>query len=169
MWGPFMELMKRGGSSNMQCVFSLNRPLDIESLLKELTKDERNNPVSFPNGARIGHIHLRVTNLERSVRFYHEKLGLDIIGDLPSVGTAFLSVGGYHHHIGMNTWHSQDGKPHRRGEAGLENFTIGLPDQASIDALATQLGSSVTARDQERLTVVDPDGIEIVMRKRLTY
>ncbi len=166
MWGPFMELMKRGGSGSMQSMFSLNTPLDIDSLLKELTKDERNNPVAFPTGARIGHIHLRVTNLQRSVRFYHEKLGLDIIGHLSSIGAAFLSVGGYHHHIGMNTWHSQNGKPHQRGEAGLENFTINLPDQASIETLAQQLGNSVIAGDEEHLTVMDPDGIEIVVRKR---
>ncbi len=164
-WTPFMEMMMRGGSGGIQSMFSLNKPLDFDSLLRELNGDERNNPVAFPTGVRIGHIHLRVTNLERSVKFYHEKLGLDIIGHLPAIGAAFLSVGGYHHHIGMNTWHSQNGKPHQRGEAGLENFTINLPDQASIDTLAKQLGSSVTARDADHLRVLDPDGIEIVVRE----
>lgn len=163
-WAPFMELMKKGGSSDMRNFVSLNKPLNIDFLLGELSRDERNNPTAFPAGARIGHIHLRVTNLQRSVRFYHEKLGLDIIGNLPDIGAAFFSVGGYHHHIGMNTLHSEDGKPHERGEAGLENFVLNLPDQASIDALAQQLGSSFIARDEDHLTILDPDGIEIIVR-----
>ena len=88
-------------------------PLDLNSLLSELNNnkgDEKNNAKAFPTGARIGHIHLRVTNLERSIKFYHEKIGLDITVDLSSMGAAFLSAGGYHHHIGMNTWHSLNGR-----------------------------------------------------------
>jgi catechol 2,3-dioxygenase len=81
-------------------------PLDLDSLVSELDKEERKNSRPFPSGARIGHMHLRVSNLENSLRFYHEKLGLDITLDWISMGAAFLSVGGYHHQIGMNTWQS---------------------------------------------------------------
>ena len=163
-WAPFMELMKRGGSSDIQVFVSINKPLDLDFLLEELSPEERNRPEPFPRGVRIGHIHLRATNLEQSVKFYHEKLGLDIIGNLPGIGAAFLSVGGYHHHIGMNTWHSENGKRHEQGEAGLESFTIYLPDRPSIDVLARHLGSSIKTRDLDRLTVLDPDGIEILVR-----
>jgi catechol 2,3-dioxygenase len=162
-WAVFMELMKKGGSNDIQSFVSLNKPLDLDSLLGELSPEERNKPEPFPRGVRIGHIHLRVTNLQQSVKFYHEKLGLDIIGDLPSIGAAFLSAGGYHHHIGMNTWHSENGKRHEQGEAGLEGFTIYLPDHNSIDELAKHLGSSVKSRDLDRLAILDPDGIEILV------
>jgi catechol 2,3-dioxygenase len=79
--------------------------------LAELNKDER--IITFPNGARIGHMHLRVTNLEKSSSFY-QKLGFDITADWSAVGANFLSAGGYHH-IGMNTWHSLGGKIHVKG------------------------------------------------------
>ena len=64
--------------------------LDLNSLLAEINydKEERNNVKAFPTGARIGHIHLRVTNLERSIKFYHEKIGLDITVNWLSMGAA---------------------------------------------------------------------------------
>jgi catechol 2,3-dioxygenase len=65
--------------------------------------------MAFPTGAKIGHIHLRVTNLDRSITF-HEILGQDITVNWKQMGAAFLSTGGYHHHIGMNTWHSLNGE-----------------------------------------------------------
>ena len=78
-------------------------PLDLNSLISELNTEERKTAKAFPTGAKIGHMHIRVTNLERSIKFYHEKIGLDITSDWSSMGAAFLSAGGYHHHIGMNT------------------------------------------------------------------
>ena len=118
-------------------------PLDWNSLLAEMNnnnnnkEEQRNNDAkAFPTGARIGHIHLRVTNLERSIKFYHEKIGLDITVDWRSMGAAFLSAGGYHHHIGMNTWHSLNGGAHMSGEAGLEYSTIIIPDRSFIKTLA---------------------------------
>jgi catechol 2,3-dioxygenase len=93
-------------------IASMTQPLDIDSVLAELSKSERAKTFSaFPRGATIGHVHLRVTNLERSVKFYHEQLGLDVMMNLGPIGAAFLSAGGYHHHIGMNTWHSLGGTP----------------------------------------------------------
>jgi catechol 2,3-dioxygenase len=138
---------------------AMNGPLDFDSLLRELTSTERAKPAGFPNGARIGHMHLRVTDLERSVRFYHETLGFDINAYMPEMGAAFLSVGGYHHHLGLNTWHSRGGSPHRDGEAGLEEFSIVLPGRGALDALSSQFQRSATR--QGRLTLRDPDGIHI--------
>jgi catechol 2,3-dioxygenase len=158
-WGRFIEQMKKGDSVDPREFMSLNKPLDIDSLLRELSKNERDNPSPFPNGARIGHMHLRVTNLERSVRFYHERLGLDIIGNLRGIGAAFLSAGGYHHHIGLNTWHSLEGSPHKQGEAGLEHLKIILPDRIALKSLASQFPES--PQDDGRLAIMDPDGIRI--------
>lgn len=160
-WPRFMELMKRAGSDGIRKFLSLNKPLDFGSLLGELSKEERNNPSCFPSGARIGHIHLRVTNLERSVKFYHERLGLNIMGNLPQIGDAFLSVGGYHHHIGLNTWHSLGGTPHEEGEAGLENFKIIVPDKSVLRSLTSRFPDS--SEENGQLPIADPDGIRIVI------
>jgi catechol 2,3-dioxygenase len=93
-------------------------PLDLDSLLSELDLEERRNAGKFPTGARIGHIHLRVTNLKRSIQFYHQGIGLDLTADWSSMGASFLSAGGYHHHIGINTWFSLNGESHTQGDLG---------------------------------------------------
>ncbi len=157
-WAPIMKAMSRG---DIRGLMSLNKPLNLNSLLTELNGDETNSRSHFPRGARIGHVHLRVTNLERSVKFYHEKLGLDITADLPQMGAAFLSVGGYHHQIGLNTWHSLGGSPHREGQAGLENFAIKVPDVSILDALATEFPDSSVRNN--RLSISDPDGNRILI------
>jgi len=137
-------------------------PLDLESLLSELSKDEKKN-TTFPNGSKIGHMHLRVTNLERSVKFY-QKLGLDITYDWSTVGASFLSAGGYHHHIGLNTWHSLCGKVHIKGEVGLDVFEIMVPDNSFIETLARELEDYVQKTNQNELLLSDPDGIMLLIK-----
>ena len=87
-------------------------------------------------------MHLRVTDLERSVKFYHEKLGLDVKAYIPQIGAAFLSAGGYHHHMGLNTWHSREGSPHRTGYSGLDSFTFIVPDRHIVEELAAVLDNT---------------------------
>jgi catechol 2,3-dioxygenase len=146
-------------------------PLDLNSLVSELNEEERKNPKAFPTGARIGHMHIRVTNLERSIKFYHEKIGLDITSDWSSMGAAFLSAGGYHHHIGMNTWHSLNGEVHGNGETGLENFTITIPDRTSFNTIKTIINSHTSSKQQKKknadnnqFLVSDPDRIQLVIK-----
>jgi catechol 2,3-dioxygenase len=155
-------------------------PLDWNSLLAEMNnnnnnkEEQRNNDAkAFPTGARIGHIHLRVTNLERSIKFYHEKIGLDITVDWRSMGAAFLSAGGYHHHIGMNTWHSLNGEAHMIGEAGLEYFTIIIPDKSFVNILALRIQHSSTTTNSKQINenqlllfFSDPDGIQLLIRSQ---
>lgn len=148
-------------------------PLDLRSLLSEMNEEETKNSKAFPTGARIGHIHLRVTNLERSIRFYHEELKLDITLNWKSMGAAFLSAGGYHHHIGMNTWHSMNGEGHSDHVVGLENFTITIPDMSSFNRLRSTIKNHYISSEQHQgeqrsyenqFMVSDPDGIHIVIR-----
>jgi catechol 2,3-dioxygenase len=89
------------------------------------------------------------------------------------MGAAFLSAGGYHHHIGMNTLNSLYGKAHIRGEAGLENFAITIPNSSSFNTIKSViLSDSVTLEHQKQLQnidknqflVLDPDGIQIVFK-----
>lgn len=146
-------------------------PLDLQSLLSELNKDESRNVIPFPTGGRIGHMHLRVTNLERSIRFYREKLGLDLTVDWRSVGAAFLSKGGYHHHIGINTWYSLDGEVHEDDVNGLKNFTITTSNKSYFNLIKSHILHDSDSREQRRdlkesnqFAVTDPNGIRIVLR-----
>ena len=158
-WPSWDGLSRRAGG--YQRFASLNGPLDLDSLLRELTSEERTKPTSFPQGARIGHMHLKVTNLERSLEFYHSRLGLDVTMYFPEIGAAFLSVGGYHHQLALNTWHSDGGSPHRRGEAGLEEFRIHFPSTGDLAAVSRRFPEF--RGGGRSLTIEDPDGIAITL------
>jgi catechol 2,3-dioxygenase len=118
---------------------------------------------------RIGHIHLKVSDLERSVHFYTEALGFELVtryGDQ----AAFLSAGGYHHHIGLNTWESLGGLPPPRGTTGLYHFAILLPNRLELARTLRRLLDQGWPIDgasdhgvSEAIYLRDPDdnGIEI--------
>lgn len=124
---------------------------------------------SIPAGTRIGHIHLKVADLERAVRFYHDLMGFDIIhrfGDQ----AAFLSAGGYHHHLGLNTWESADGSPPAPGTTGLYHFAINYPTRRDLAVALKRLldnGWSIDGASDhgthEAIYLHDPDfnGIEL--------
>ena len=117
----------------------------------------------------VGHVHLKVADLERSLAFWHGVLGFEIqqrMGD----SAAFISAGGYHHHIALNTWESAGGSPPPRGATGLYHVAIRYPDRASLaDALRRVLKAGVRldgASDHgvsEALYLHDPDnnGVEL--------
>ncbi|MBI3870166.1 MAG: VOC family protein, partial [Verrucomicrobia bacterium] len=84
---------------------------------------------------RIGHVHLKVADLERALAFYRDVLGFELTQRYGHQA-AFLSAGGYHHHIGLNTWESQGGSPPHRGATGLYHVAIVYPTRAELaDAL----------------------------------
>ena len=94
----------------------------------------------MPEGTRVGHIHLYVDDLDRAGAFYHEGLGLDRIV-LRFPGALFMSAGGYHHHLGTNTW-AAGALPSAEGDARLLEWTVRLPTRADVDAAAASLTSS---------------------------
>jgi catechol 2,3-dioxygenase len=159
-WLDWRKLSREvAATGDMALMAPMSNPLDVESLLGELRGPVQEGKEAFPGGARIGHMHLRVTDLERSVRFYHEKLGLEIMMHVPQMGAAFLSAGGYHHHLGLNTWHSLGGTPHHDGDAGLDEFKIFVPEASVLDEVARRVPGSVSSG--RSLSVKDPDGNRI--------
>jgi len=115
-------------------------------------------------GARIGHVHLKVADLQRAIDFYHGVLGFSItqrIGD----SAAFLSAGGYHHHIGLNTWESKGGVQPAAGTTGLFHVAIVYPSRAALADALRRLTSAGIGLDgasdhgvSEALYLRDPDG-----------
>jgi catechol 2,3-dioxygenase len=118
---------------------------------------------------RIGHVHLKVADLERALDFYCGVLGFELTQRY-GPGAAFISAGGYHHHIGLNTWESLGGSPPPRGTTGLYHIAILYPDRATLaDALRRLLDAGIRldgASDHgvsEALYLRDPDdnGVEL--------
>lgn len=81
--------------------------------------------------ARIGHVHLKVSDLDRALSFYCDVLGFELVSRMGR-GAAFVSAGGYHHHIGLNSWESGGGKPPERGCTGLYHFAILYPSRFEL-------------------------------------
>lgn len=113
---------------------------------------------------RIGHVHLKVADLERAVGFYHGVLGFEITQYFGN-SAAFLSAGGYHHHIGLNTWESEGGSPPPRGSTGLYHLAILYPTRVALaDALRRLVEAGVPLQGasdhgvSEALYLSDPDG-----------
>jgi catechol 2,3-dioxygenase len=133
--------------------------------LKDLLSDSQNlgaASTAAPEGTRIGHVHLQVSDLERTLRFYVDGLGLDLMATM--MGSAgFMSSGGYHHHIGANTWNSRGRGPAPRNRAGLDRLVLRVPSSEDLDRARSRLGELgfETAGSPEELIVRDPDGIEL--------
>jgi len=130
-------------------------PIDFRSLMEEGKRDTLPWEV-LPAGTRIGHIHLRVSDIPQAERFYHTILGFDITARMPSA--LFLSAGGYHHHIGMNTWQSRGAGPAPENTAGLQSFVIALPNREALAEVQTRLvASGIPIHEQGgELVVADP-------------
>ena len=128
-----------------------------------------NTPTPIIAGTRIGHVHLKVADLDRALGFYCGVLGFEVMqryGDQ----AAFISAGGYHHHIGLNTWESKGGHPPAPGTTGLFHTAILYPTRAALaDALRRVLEAGIQldgASDHgvsEALYLRDPDqnGVEL--------
>jgi len=118
------------------------RPLDAGSLLAEANGDAFDG---LPDGTTVGHVHLRVRDVDETIGFYRDLLGMGLTAQLGDMA-AFLSAGGYHHHVGANTWETRGAEPAPEGTARLLRFTIVLPDEAEVRRVAERIGG-VEVRD----------------------
>jgi len=136
-------------------------PLDVESLL------DAGGDAPFtglPVGTVIGHVHLHVGDIERASHFYHDGLGFDkMVWNYP--GALFLAAGGYHHHLGTNTW-ATGAPPAGDGDARLLEWEVQVPTGADADAALGNLESAghVVDRDSAGGTVSDPWGTRVRVR-----
>lgn len=112
----------------------------------------------------IGHVHLKVSDLDRAVRFYQEVIGLEMQQEWGNTA-AFLSWGGYHHHLGLNVWESKGGSPPSKGATGLYHFAILFPTRKALAGALQRLIDHKVALDgaadhgvSEALYLHDPDG-----------
>lgn len=118
---------------------------------------------ALPAGTRLGHIHLQVHDIPAAVSFYHNILGFETMMRLPTA--AFVAAGGYHHHIGMNVWHSRGAAPPPADALGLVHYTVVLPHEAARQAVLARLeaaGAAVWAHE-EGVMVRDNAGIHILL------
>lgn len=121
-------------------------PLDIDDILLTLPEPDEVTFEGLPPGTRMGHVHLRVADVEETVQFYRDLLGFDLMAQL-GPQAAFLSAGGYHHHLGGNTWESRGAEPPPDGTATLKQFTIVVPDEVERAAAAERLGGGERFHD----------------------
>ena len=126
------------------------------------------DPYTIPTGTCIGHIHLKVADIDRALEFYNGVLGFEIMQQSPE--SAFLSAGGYHHHIGLNTWQSKDQPPAPRHHAGLFHLAIRYPSRRDLANALKRLQDHDAVLDgasdhgvSEALYLRDPDdnGVEL--------
>jgi catechol 2,3-dioxygenase len=129
-------------------------PIDMNSLLAAAEGTKWNGT---PAGTVIGHVHLHVGDLDEGEKFYHRAVGLDLTASLPSA--LFLSAGGYHHHLGANTWAGTGPTP-KQGDARLLEWTMMFPDISSTDAAAKSIGDAgyPVVREGSEYLVTDPWG-----------
>jgi len=150
---PRTTWRREGGQLTMR-----TDPLNVPDLLREAGKETWKGA---PAGTRLGHIHLYVSDLASAEAFYHAALGFDkIVWSYP--GALFMSAGGYHHHVGTNTW-AKDAPVATDEDARLIEWQIALPDAASVDAATTSLRRAGYAVDREGADAVarDPWGTRV--------
>jgi catechol 2,3-dioxygenase len=138
-------------------------PLDLDGLLSELPREDAGK--GMPPGTRIGHVHLNVGDLTAAEAFYSGALGFDVtVRGYP--GALFVSAGGYHHHLGLNTWAGEGAPPPPTGARGLRLFEIVLPGTDQLAAVQDRLRDAgfEPRREDDVVRVSDPSGNAVVLR-----
>jgi catechol 2,3-dioxygenase len=139
-------------------------PLDLEGLSRELV-DQPERQRELPAGTIIGHMHLKVSRIDETERFYRDVLGFSLMQRFGPAAT-FLSAGGYHHHIGANTWAGTNAPPPPAGSVGLRWFEVLLPDEASLASVVGRLeGAGIAVEPEEAgMLTRDPSGNGVYLR-----
>ena len=138
-------------------------PLDLDDLMAQAPEQAQD---AIASGTSVGHVHLKVSDVPRALAFYRDALGLNEQAQLPSA--AFLSAGGYHHHVGLNSWQSRGASAPPDSAPGLRNIGFELGGADALAALRRDLadapdGMVAAQADDGHLSVSDPDG------NRLTF
>ncbi len=140
-------------------------PVDIRGLLAEA--ERAGEPwTGLPAGTRLGHIHLQVGDIAQAAAFYHDILGFDIVAAMPSA--LFVSAGGYHHHIGMNTWHSKGAASAPADMVGLRFFTVNFPTETARQEVLDRIAAAglTTTQTGDAISVQDPWGNTLLLTKQ---
>lgn len=140
-------------------------PLDVEALFTHLKEDDKLD-VSIPPETRVGHMHLHVRDIPEALDFYHGVIGFDLMGHAKEFQMAFISAGGYHHHIGLNTWQGAGAPPPPADAVGLRHFTIDFANQQALDEVIARVDNAGIASNKidEGLLLYDPSQNGVVLR-----
>ena len=144
-------------------------PLDVEALFRELAPDDRLDE-PMPPDTKMGHFHLYVGDLDKSMHFYHDVLGFDNMGMTRSFRMGMVSAGGYHHHIGFNTWVGEGAPPPPPDALGLRYFSFVLPNKTELERVVERIQQAgiVIEQTENGLRVRDPSQNGVVLTHRAT-
>jgi len=137
----------------------------VKALFSHLTEDDKlDEPV--PAETRVGHIHLHVRNVQEAVDFYHGIIGFDVMGLSSTFQAAFISAGGYHHHLGLNAWQGEGAPPPPADAVGLRHFTIDFANQQALDEVVARINQAGIAFNQteDGLLIYDPSQNGVILR-----
>ncbi len=156
----FMSDMGFGAMTTDGQVRSGRDPIDLETLFGELGAEDRvEDPL--PLETKMGHVHLHVRDVDEAVRFYTGLIGFDVMGISRRFGAAFVSAGGYHHHLGLNIWAGAGASPSPDYAAGLRHFTIEVPTGSDLSKVRERLKAGGAHSLDDSVTdffVADPSG-----------
>ena len=139
-------------------------PLDVKALFSHMKEDDHLD-AGMPSGTRIGHVHLHIRGIDDAVDFYHGVIGFDVMGIARSFRMAFLSAGGYHHHLGLNTWQGEGAPPPPDDALGLLAFSVVLPDKAEFERVVARVQHAGVAIEQTEagILVRDPSQNGVIL------
>jgi catechol 2,3-dioxygenase len=139
-------------------------PLDFEDLLRTNTRTDRSPFGGLAAGTTMGHVHLKVAEMASTIGFYRDVLGFALMAVVGPMA-AFLSAGGYHHHLAANVWESRGASPPPPGSAALRQATIVVPDADELDRVLARIidAGSEVAESADGKLVRDPSGNGLVL------
>lgn len=140
-------------------------PLDVDALFGHLKEHDRLD-ASIPPETRLGHVHLHVRNVQEAVDFYHGIIGFDVMGLSSTFQAAFISAGGYHHHLGLNAWQGEGAPPPPADAVGLRHFTIDFANQEALDEVVRRIDAAgiPSNRTDHGLLLYDPSQNGVVLK-----
>jgi len=159
--GEFITTRTDGSLSNGR------EALDVDALFSHL-EEKPDVKLPIPSETRIGHVHLHVRNVDEAVDFYHGVIGFDLMGKAQAMQAAFVSAGGYHHHVGLNTWQGEGAPPPPADALGLRYFAVELPDQAALDEVIARVDEAGIPANQteDGLLLHDPSQNGVMLTKK---